>query len=365
MKHCSNISFDQGDVWMTGWQSQTVDLSTYAGEFVTLTFSVKDAADTSYTTAILIDNIQFDAIFEVCGNAQNISDDYSASILRGKYAKNSNGKSYILYRPNDEEYEEGGFTKQAKKLKKVIRYRYGYSTNNQVTLKPVTTEDEFVAAWNSMTGSMDSVNLLFHANYYALLLGDPDDFENITCSDDAKVGSDESAFYIGNLERKTIKSLNINGCNSGLLDAIDINFRKKGKSWTYVIKGNLAQSFLKSQNVSEVIAWDGSMSYNPTTGNPKSSRTQGSFKTWTTELKDVRVYIPKRKKTTIADIIYRLPKSKISDYQPNGKTIYYKSSEKMYVKYEYQQQINYPSDMLVPIGAPQYTTSTVIHELRN
>ena len=357
-----DISFDQGDVWMTGWQSQTVDLSKYAGEFVTLTFSVRDAADTEFTTAVLIDNIRFDAIFEMCGNAQSISDDYSASILRGKYAKNGNGKSYILYRPNDENYKEG-FPKQAKKLKKIMKYRYGYTTNNQVIVKPVTNEKEFVSSWNSMTGIIDSVSLLFHSNYYALILSNERDRQNITCSSDKKVGTDPSAFYVGDLERKTIKTLNINGCNSGLLDAINVEITKtKGKFGAYTINGNIAQCFLNTQNISEVIAWDGSVSYYAS-GNPKLSRKQITFVTYTEELKDVRVYIPKRKKTTLSDILYRLPDSKLMDYQPNGKTTYYKKNGYSYVKYAYQKKISYPSTLIVPLGAPSYKYTTVIHKI--
>lgn len=357
-----DISFDYGDVWMTGWQSHSVDLSKYAGEFVTLTFSVKDAVDTDYTTAVLIDNIRFDAIFEMCGNAQSIRDDYSASILRGKYAKNSKGKSYILYRPNDEEYNEG-FPNQAQKLKKIMKYRYGYTANNQVIVKPVTTEDEFVSSWNSMTGTIDSVSLLFHSNYYALILSNKRDRQNITCSSDKKVGTDPSAFYVGDLERKTIKTLNINGCNSGLLDAINVEITKTdGEFGAYNINGNIAQCFLNTQNISEVIAWDGSVSYYAS-GNPKLSRTQITFVTYTEELKNVRIYIPKRKKTTLSDIISRLPDSKLMDYQPNGKTTYYKKNGYSYVKYEYQKKISYPSTLIVPLGAPTYKNTTVIHKI--
>lgn len=357
------ISFDRGDVWMTDWQTQIVDMSKYAGEFVTIQFCVQDAIDTVYTTAVLIDNIQFNAVFETCGSAQSISDDYSASVLRGKYVKNSDGKSCIFYRPTESSYEEGGFTKQATKLKKVIKYRYGYTNNSQVTVKEVRTENDFVKSWNSMTGAMDSVSLLLHGNYYALLLDDSDARQNLTVSPDGMVGSDDSAYRICDLDRKTIKTLNINSCNTGLLDAIDIQYLKKGEFGDYLIKGNVAQAFLESQNVNEVIAWDGSMSYNIATGNPKSSRTQGKFADFLKELENVRVYIPKRKKTTGLDIIYRLPKSKISEYQPNGKTIYYKDKGNMYVKYVYQQKISYPSSMLVPIGAPQYEKKTIVHEV--
>jgi hypothetical protein len=48
---------DHGDCFKTGWINTSVDVSGYAGEDVTLTFSVLDKGDTIYDTATLVDNI--------------------------------------------------------------------------------------------------------------------------------------------------------------------------------------------------------------------------------------------------------------------------------------------------------------------
>jgi hypothetical protein len=53
-----NIDFDQGDVWMTGWRTVSLDISAYAGKGVTLTFKCGDVGDSIYDTAVLIDDIK-------------------------------------------------------------------------------------------------------------------------------------------------------------------------------------------------------------------------------------------------------------------------------------------------------------------
>ena len=53
------VSFDRGGVWTTGWNSnQTVSLSEYKEKAVTIRFYIEDKGDTSYDTAVLIDNIR-------------------------------------------------------------------------------------------------------------------------------------------------------------------------------------------------------------------------------------------------------------------------------------------------------------------
>lgn len=54
-----NNKFDQGDVYATGWQTQEVDISTYAGKSVSLQFYSTDVGDSIYDSAILVDNIKF------------------------------------------------------------------------------------------------------------------------------------------------------------------------------------------------------------------------------------------------------------------------------------------------------------------
>jgi hypothetical protein len=52
-----DIVFDQGGVYMTGWQTFTYDLSAYKGKCVTLVLRCTDVGDSIYDSAILLDNI--------------------------------------------------------------------------------------------------------------------------------------------------------------------------------------------------------------------------------------------------------------------------------------------------------------------
>jgi len=52
------ISFDRGDVYMTGWQSSSLDISSYQGQCVTLMFRATDVGDSIYDTAVLLDDIE-------------------------------------------------------------------------------------------------------------------------------------------------------------------------------------------------------------------------------------------------------------------------------------------------------------------
>lgn len=53
------VSFDRGGVWTTGWNtSQTVSLAEFKGKAVTVSFYIEDKGDTSYDTAVLIDDIR-------------------------------------------------------------------------------------------------------------------------------------------------------------------------------------------------------------------------------------------------------------------------------------------------------------------
>lgn len=52
-----DIVFDRGGVYMTGWQTTTIDISKYQGKNVTLFFKAHDIGDSIYDTAILLDQI--------------------------------------------------------------------------------------------------------------------------------------------------------------------------------------------------------------------------------------------------------------------------------------------------------------------
>jgi len=57
----SDVSFDQGGVYNTQWQEESVNVSSFAGKLpVTLRLFTTDAGDSIYDTVILVDSIQFD-----------------------------------------------------------------------------------------------------------------------------------------------------------------------------------------------------------------------------------------------------------------------------------------------------------------
>ncbi|HRI26921.1 MAG TPA: choice-of-anchor L domain-containing protein [Chitinophagales bacterium] len=53
-----DVVFDQGDVYMTGWETTTFDISSYKGKCVTLVLRCSDVGDSIYDTAVLLDDIQ-------------------------------------------------------------------------------------------------------------------------------------------------------------------------------------------------------------------------------------------------------------------------------------------------------------------
>jgi hypothetical protein len=53
----SELTFDQGGVYGTGWQTAVVDISAYQGSYVTIHFEASDIGDSLYDTAILLDNV--------------------------------------------------------------------------------------------------------------------------------------------------------------------------------------------------------------------------------------------------------------------------------------------------------------------
>ena len=57
IKVSPGIVFDVGDVYMTGWQSSTFDLSAFKNKRITLSIAAGDVGDSIYDTAILLDDI--------------------------------------------------------------------------------------------------------------------------------------------------------------------------------------------------------------------------------------------------------------------------------------------------------------------
>jgi hypothetical protein len=54
--HLDDVAFDKGDVWMTDWKTQSVDITAFAGTTDTLTFAAGDVGDSIFDTVILVDN---------------------------------------------------------------------------------------------------------------------------------------------------------------------------------------------------------------------------------------------------------------------------------------------------------------------
>lgn len=54
----SDVSFDRGGVYNTGWRTADIDITSLAGQGVVLTFAAGDVGDSIYDTAVLIDDIQ-------------------------------------------------------------------------------------------------------------------------------------------------------------------------------------------------------------------------------------------------------------------------------------------------------------------
>lgn len=52
------VVFDQGGVYMTGWQTLTVDVRPYRGKVVTLLFATGDVGDSIYDSAVLLDDVR-------------------------------------------------------------------------------------------------------------------------------------------------------------------------------------------------------------------------------------------------------------------------------------------------------------------
>jgi len=51
-----DVAFDKGDVYRTGWRTQSVDVTALAGTTATLAFAAGDVGDSIYDTVILVDN---------------------------------------------------------------------------------------------------------------------------------------------------------------------------------------------------------------------------------------------------------------------------------------------------------------------
>ena len=85
----------------------------------------------------------------------------------------------------------------------------------------------------------------------------------LTVLKSGKTPKGNSALYIGNLEQKKFEVLNLLSCQSGNIDE----------------KLNVAELFIRTQNINAVVAWDGKLSFTRFTYKPRLSHFgQGEFK---------------------------------------------------------------------------------------
>jgi len=97
-----------------------------------------------------------------------------------------------------------------------------------------------------------------------------------------------SGYYVGDLAKASIKSLNVMSCNGGHLDYIYSNESYKNKGFNH----NIAVEFLVTHDINKVYGMDGSLSYTNFFGNyyPRLSWEQGDYYSWTPS----RKYLGKR-----------------------------------------------------------------------
>lgn len=346
------IVFDHGDVWMTGWQKADVDISAYAGQQVTLTFSVKDAVDTVYTTAVLLDRIMFDQGNLVSCEGIEVSDEYSDEMFRTLYSKGAGagkGRSYVFY--SDE------FKEHVDAEKDRIKSAYGYQSLKQVTAVHIKTGKDFLKNWNAMPDDkVDRVSLMFHGRFYCITLENGDAI--LTCPN-RKSFLGRDSLHIEDLNKKTIDCINILSCTCGMLDAInynnDVTLKIEGKNHTNKVKGNVAQTFLESQNVTTVKAWDGSLAYSRINHKPRLSNKQEEFQAYRKALEKKRVFKPIRGPRMYPggkNSATLLPKSKL---YPSDEWVTYEWNKKgkKICTYSYQCRQYY----VMPANVVDYTTT--------
>jgi len=54
----ADVSFDKGDVYKTGWITQAVDVTAFAGVTDVLRFGASDVGDSIYDSVILVDRVR-------------------------------------------------------------------------------------------------------------------------------------------------------------------------------------------------------------------------------------------------------------------------------------------------------------------
>jgi RHS repeat-associated protein len=161
--------------------------------------------------------------------------------------------NYVFYDPD----KEDGFTKQAH----VEANRLKRENNEKTHLIAIKSEDQFKNEWSNMEDPTN-VSLVFHGSSKTININWKKR-QYLTTQKNSETPKGNPGLYIGDLSRKKISNIRIMSCYGG-----DVK-----------TENNVARTFLRSQDVSSVNAWDGSLNYWPVLFTPRvEQNSHGSFK---------------------------------------------------------------------------------------
>ena len=129
-------------------------------------------------------------------------------------------------------------------------------------------------------GAIDGVSMLFHGSPFTIYLGDDDgQVGQLTSSTQNVTPNGSFGYYVGDLQKASMKSLNVMSCNGGHLDYIYSNTNYQTKGFAH----NIAVEFLITHNIDIVYGMDGSLAYTNLFGYyiPRLAWNQDAYYSWT------------------------------------------------------------------------------------
>ena len=176
-----------------------------------------------------------------------------------KYTDPDGRTNYVFYDPESFSAQaQAEAARMPVEQEKVVKeeanhYRYAAFVPEETVLIPVTTEQEFIDAWNKMENPTD-VTLIFHGSAHTLNI-DYKTNEYLSTSPDGKTPLGNPGTYIGSLDSKTIGTLKIYSCQGGNVKESD----------------NVARCFKNNNTIGKLFASDGSLSFTRGKYEPKKS----------------------------------------------------------------------------------------------
>ena len=180
-------------------------------------------------------------------------------------------------------YDGESFGEQAKTEAENLKSQYG--TN--VHLVGIWSLTGFLNNWSNMVESdrsIDGVSMLFHGSPFTIYLGNADgQVGQLTSSTQYVTPNGSSGYYVGDLAKASMKSLNVMSCNGGHLDYIYSNASYQAKGFGH----NIAVEFLVTHNIDIVYGMDGSLAYTNLFGDyiPRLAWDQTAYYSWTPKRK--------------------------------------------------------------------------------